>query len=229
MIGVLLSFEILFPLAVAGFSFPLGVSRLFPGALLVSLTHLGLAVFFVTVTFFIFGFAPKKRGGWLFLLLPALLIAGGLVLSLPGIPGFAAAKNIPSATPNSTRLPSNTPLPPATSTMTATLPVSTHTATLTLTQTISPSDTQTPTLTQTPQPTTFYAIIDAQQGVVIRESPTFDAPVAGYLNDGDAIEILDLITSEEGSLWYRVTTPDGQVGWLLASLTNTQTPTPTPE
>ncbi|MFW5713521.1 MAG: SH3 domain-containing protein [Brevefilum sp.] len=228
LIGVLLSYEILFPLAVAGFSVPLGVSPLFPGALLVSFTHLGLVILLSAITLFILGFAPKKPSGWFLLLLPGILVVGGLLLSLPNIPGFVATKNISSTTftPTITVLSSNSTRPAATATLAATTQAPTPTASPTMTHTISPSETQTPTQTQTMQPTTFWANVNSQQGIVIRESPTFDAPVAGYLNDGDTIEIFDVVTSAEGSRWYRVTTSDDQDGWLLSSLVNTQTPAP---
>ncbi len=229
LIGVLLAFEILFPLAIAGFSFPLGASQLFPGAFLVSLTHLGLAVLLATITFFALGFSPNNLKGWAFLLLPVLLILGGLLLNLPKIPGFTSKILEPSPTPNFTATASNTPLPQATASRTVSLKSPTRTASPSLTTTPSPSETQTPTQTQTPEPTTYLAIVEAENGAVIRESPTFDAPVVGYLDNNDAIEVFDVTTSQEGSLWYRVSSPDGQNGWLLASLVNTQTPTPTPE
>ena len=225
LIGVLLAYEILLPLAIAGFAFPLGVFRLFPNALWVSLTHLGLAIFLAAITFFALGFGPRSPAGWAFILLPVALIAGGLLLNIPAATDFTTANIDPSGTPSSTTAPSKPPGARPSTTTTATRQPPTSTASPALTQTFLPTETQTFTQTQTPQPTTYWAIVDAQTGAVIRESPTFDAPVAGYLNDGDAVEIKGIIT-EDGTLWYQVNTPDGQNGWLLGSLVNTQTPTP---
>ena len=225
LIGVLLAYEILVPLAISGFGFPLGATRLFPSALWVSMTHLGLAIFLAALTYFILGFGPKSLAGWVFILLPAALVAGGLLLNLPTLPGFTTAKTDPSATPSPTSAPTKTLSAGPSATTTATSQAPTSTPIPTLTQTISPTETQTPTQTLTAQPTTYWAVVNALTGAVIRESPTFDAPVAGYLNDGDAVEIKGIIT-EEGTLWYQVTTIGGQNGWLLGSLVNTQTPTP---
>jgi len=62
---------------------------------------------------------------------------------------------------------------------------------------------------------------------VIRESADFQAPVIGYANDGAQIEVLNQSLSENNYLWYQVETETGVTGWLLSSLVNTQTPTPT--
>jgi uncharacterized membrane protein len=232
LVGVILAYEILFPLTIAGFSFSLGTSGLFPGALWVSLTHLGLAILLATMAFFTLGFMPKNAAGWLFLLLPSFLVFGGLLLNLSIIPGLARAKTNPTPTTRLTSTIAKTTTPEVTASPTATPESPTHTATQTLTHTPSPSKTptptptQTPTQTQTPEPTTYWAIVDTLSGAVIRESPNFDAPVAGYLNNGDTIEVRNVVTSEAGSQWYWVSTPGGQEGWLLASLVNTQTPTP---
>ena len=232
LVGVLLSYEILLPLAAAGFGFPLGTAQVFPGALLVSLAHLGLAFLLGASTFFLLGLGPRRMAGWFFLLVPLLLAMSGLLLSLPEFPAFITENFRPSATPSPTAIPSNTPirLVSATSTINVTLPPTlTKTHGPTQTHTPEPTETRTPTQTQTPQPTSFWALVDTPQGAVLRESPTFDSPITGYLNNGDTVEILDVVTSVEGSLWYRVSTLGGQKGWLLGSLVNTQTPTPTPE
>lgn len=229
LIGVPLAYEILLPLAVAGFSFPLGTSDLFPSGLLVGLAHLGLLVLLAAITFFALGFGPKKPLGYSFILLPVLLIAGGLLLTLPNLPKFAETKLAPSKTPTLPADPSNTPVPTATKTETTYIMIHTQTSLPTHTPSPSPSETQTTTQTATPKPTTYGAVVEAAQGAVMRDSPTFDAPVVGYLNNGDAIEIIEVTTSEEGTLWYWVSTLTGQNGWLLGSLINTQTPTPTPE
>ena len=232
LVGVLLSYEILLPLAIAGFSFPLGASAIFPGALMVSLAHLGLAFLLAGSTFLLLGLPSRRRAGWLLLFIPLLLALGSLLLNLPNFTGAILARATPSPTPSVTLRPSNTPLPDPSPTLTPRVQQSpTAAATLTPTRSATPlpSETHTPTLTQTPEPTTFWAVLIAEQGAVLRESPTFEAPIAGYLNNGDAVEILEAIIAEGGSLWYRVSTPNGQNGWLLGSLVNTQTPTPPSE
>lgn len=234
LVGVLLSYEILAPLAVAGFSFPLGASRLFPGALWISLTHLGLLIFLAAVTFFILGFSPNRLGGWASFLIPAALMAVGLLLNPPILPGLPTTKNDSTATHIPIAKPTNTAKIRTAPSETATFLSPTKDVSPTQTQTPLPTETQTPTQTrtststQTPEPTSFFVNVEALTGAVIRESPSFDAPVSGYLNNGDSVEIFGAIT-EDGNLWYQVTTLDGQTGWLLGSLVNTQTPTPEPD
>lgn len=230
LIGLLLAYEILLPLAAAGLCLPLGAADILPGALFVSLSHLGLAWFLAMATFFLLGFTPSRWTGWLFSILPLIFAIVGLLFNLPIFQTFSYSTPLrPTTTSSPTPLPilspSPTIMPSATNTKEALQP------TLSLTYTTTPSKTitQTPAPSQTPAPTTYLAIVNAQSGAVIRESPTFDAPVAGYLNDGDQVIILGLTTNQEGTLWYRVKIPTGQEGWLLGSLVNTQTPTPAEE
>ena len=232
LVGVLLTYEILVPLAAAGFAFPLGASPVFPGALLVSFTHFTLALFMAALTFFLLSFTPKRPAGWLLLLLPLLIALGSLLMSFPDFTAAIAGKTHSAITPSPTLLPIKTqsPLASATQTELTQLPATqTMIPSQTQTNTPEPTLTRTPTQTHTPEPTTFWAQVDTLQGAVLRESPTFEAPITGYLNDGDVVEIFSVMTNDEGSLWYRVETLGGQAGWLLGSLVNTQTPTPTPE
>lgn len=233
LIGVILAYEILLPLALAGFSLPLGASQWFPRTLLVSLTHLNLGILLAAVTFFMLGYGPRNLAGWLLILLFAVLVAGGLLLTLPGLPVASVLQADPSQTPQAltpsvSAAASNTPAAQPTSTEVSTKLPATETPFATLPPTASATQTLSPTQTLTPEPTSYWGIIDTLTGAVFRESPSFDAPVAGYLNDGDAVEIEGVLT-EAGTIWYQVTTQEGQNGWLLGSLVNTQTPTPEPE
>jgi len=228
LIGVILAYEILFPMAIAGFGFPLGIARVWPGGVLLSLTHLSIAVLMATITFLLLGFAPKRVWGWLMvfsaLALTIALLIGSLFLS-----GFSWPLNMePIPTPIPSLIPNNTAPPKAVLTATETQP--SVTSTVTLTQTTSPSLTSSPTasITPTPEPTTYWVVVDSLSGAVIRETPDFAAPVIGYVNHYDEIEIFGETYSPGGeTLWYKVRTTDGETGWLLGSLANTQTPTPT--
>ena len=226
LLGVILAYEILLPLAAGGFGFSLGAAQLWPASLLVGFTHLMLAILLAMLLFMIFGFGPKHIFGWLFtfvflVLTVALLLIGffrmgkDVSTTMPPIP-----RDIPSPTVS----PSTTPKVKPSITITATALAQSKTPTLK--PSFTPSPTLTNTITNTPEPTTYFALVDVLNGAVIRESPTFDAPVIGYLNDGASVEILGEIQPEGSSMWYRVRTAAGETGWLLASLTNTQTPTP---
>jgi len=232
LIGMMLSYEILIPLATAGFGFILGNPQLWPGALLVSLLHLGVAVFSATVAFLLLGFAPKRASGWLSSLVPLVLI---LVLIL-GMWNFNLL-DIPftmqlSPTPESTDLPSETISPKVNVTATPTTVVETPTLTQapskSPTLTTAPTQTATFTLTPTLEPTTYWGVVDSLSGAVIRELPDFDAVVIAYVYDGDQVEILRDVEGEGGTRWYQIMIETGETGWLLGSLVDTPTPAPTP-
>jgi len=226
LIGVLLAYEILVPVAVGGFGFPLGAQLLWPHALLSGLAYLITALACIMLTFLILGFSPNRSAGWLLFFVVLALAAGSQfgVFLLNGrtptisqpLPPTETATLAPSPTHSRSSVPSLSP----TSTPTTPSPTSTITPSLTATMTL------TTTITETPQPTSFWAVIDSLNGAVIRESPKFDAPVVGYLDNAKSVEILEEILPDGSSIWYRVRTLEGTTGWLLGSLANSQTPTP---
>jgi hypothetical protein len=233
--GVILAYEILVPIALAGFSLPLGIARLWPNAILIAICHLVLAVFIAIIAFLILGFSPKHYTGWMLAILPLILsftlVIGSLSLSGMTLPDFSfkpAPTSIPNYDPTytPTNLPTGTNTPRGMASPTEKL--------MTQTNTLAPSFTSAPTNTlsptqksPSPQPTRFSIIVDSINGIVIRESADFQAPVVGYANDGTQLEVLNQSISENGSIWYQVTIETGETGWLLASLANTETPTAT--
>lgn len=232
-IGIILTYEILFPIAVAGFALPLGYAHLWPDALLIGVCHLVLSIFVAIIAFLILGFSPKHFTGWILAILPLVLsfalLIGALILS--GIELPLSFKPIPtSITINNA---TNTPkiMPSMTSSskvmVSPTASLITQTKTITPSITKSPTNTPSPTPSPTPQPTRFLIVVDSINGIVIRESADFQAQVIGYANDGAQIEVLNQSLSENNYLWYQVETETGVTGWLLSSLVKTQTPTPT--
>jgi len=230
-IGVLLSYEIMIPMALAGYALSLGMQSFWPGALLVSLTHLSLAVLLSFITYLVLGFSPKKGFGWLLALIPLILTALTLVFS---------AQNNQQLTDHSPLLPSPTAQHSAATATHSDVISQTPTTNTMSSRTVSPTPlstrTQTPRPTPsiaqslTPSPTTFIGLVESAAGVVIRESPDFQAVVIDYANDGDVIEIISELIGENGIRWYQVNARDGQIGYILANLVDipsvTQTRSP---
>ena len=226
LLGVLLSYEILVPIALGGFGYPTGSELFWSHALLTGLTYLLTALANIVLIFLILGINPKRSVGWFLLLAVLALAAGSLIGSVllttqtPPLNQALAPTTTATRESSPTSLPSSSPS--VSPTATATWLSSTSTPTITMTTTMTP----TATSTQTPQPTSYWVVIDSQNGAVIRESPKFDAPVVGYLDDAISVEILEEILPEGSSIWYRVRTQKGTTGWLLGSLAKSQTPTP---
>lgn len=230
LVSVILAHQILVPLAVAGFAFPLGAAGLIPGALIVSLVHLLLTLLVATLTLHILGFVPRGVVGWLVTLgLAAIALSaliGSLVLSgsLPAISATPTPLPVAQPTPVATELAAATTEIP-----TSTLPVPTETAT----QMVSPSATITAaatlTPTPTPEPTSIIAYVNSLNGGLLREAPSFDSLVVGYVNDTEEIKILRIYETEGARPWYFVETIRGETGWMDSTLAITQTPTPTAE
>lgn len=231
LIGILLSYEILCPLAVAGFSLPLGLTKFWPGALLVSLTHLCVAIALAFITVLVLNLLPKKIWGWLLFLIPLILTAVMLATSA-NIGNRSSSIDTPSASATlqemqaSATRDNNVSLSPTVNDTATQVSTPTSRATATQNPRPKPSTTQTPTASPTP----FLGLIESALGVVIRGEPNFNAEVIDYANDGDAIEIISETLSPDGARWYQVNARGDQTGWILANLvtipTNTATVTP---
>jgi hypothetical protein len=220
--GVLLAYTLLIPVAVLGFGLTHGQQQLWSGALFVSFSHLGLSIILASLTFLSSGFPPKKVLGWLMLVALLMVTLAAISISLNYSSSHSTQPEAGSPSPTRLAISSATYTAQAPSTNT---PASTATPiTPTLTQTVTPSPTATPS--PTPEPTVFWAVVNSPTGGVIRERPDFSAPVSSYVNNNDLVEILGEATAQDNSRWFQVRTATGEIGWLLRTLVNTQTPTP---
>lgn len=229
--GAILSYEIFIPLALAGFGFITGAAATWPGALLSALLHLGLALTAATLTLIVIGFAPKALSGWALSLVPvfftlltlvaALLLAGRIVL--PWLPALTTSTP-PAETQSATEK-----APETTQTAILTEGQEVPTATLQPTATRTPTTqlTATPSMTPTATPTVTVGIIVSENGAVVREEPSTTALVVTYVNDGDVVTLIGEYLSGN-SLWYQVRTEFDETGWILSTIIQTPTPTPSP-
>jgi hypothetical protein len=223
LVGILLSYTIHLPYSIAG----LALAQTNPNGslqcLLIGFLHITLAVLISMTTFIILGLRPNNIKKWVIFLIPLILsIVIALFLYLNPTGSTAFTKPNPTSTPTQKITPSQslspTPIPPS----------ETPHPTLTLTPTSSPMPTTTSTITSTPQPTTFWGIIVSEAGVVIRESPNFDADVITYAYDKDTIQILDSIQTDgdDSPTWYQIRLASGETGWIAGALVRTATPNP---
>ncbi len=216
--GVLLSYEITFPLAAAGFALA-SEHATWLKLLQISGIHIFLSLVLSQIILFLFRFKPQKSRGWIIFFIPVMALCAVLLL------WSTEHQNM-----NQPQPPIMTPTLTQTSTPSQEKQTPTATATHTSTPTASPTpmpsatNTRTATITPTPKPTTFFGIVRVQDGALIREAPSFDAAVISYAYDGDIFEILDEAIQEDGNLWYQVQTSDGQTGWLFGDLIITPTP-----
>jgi uncharacterized membrane protein len=217
--SVALAYELYIPLAVAGLGLGSGLPHLFPDGLLVFVLYLSWAALLGALTLAILGFRPLTLFGYT--LSAALILFGVLLLvSASGVGTVATTKiGLPTPTPTITFTPTLTP----TMTSTPVPPTSTPTLTPTLTSTL------TPTMTLTPTPTPVFAQVQAGSeagGAYLRNEP--GGEIITVVANGTIVEMLPERTDQDGSVWVKVVTPDGQTGWMQLALLTNVTPTPTP-
>ncbi|MCB2214415.1 SH3 domain-containing protein [bacterium] len=226
--GALLSYEILLPLALAGYGMLTGLEAFWPGALLVGLLHLGLALIVATLSVILIGFTPRGALGWLLALIPVVLTAAVLTATLfynQSFPIFSA----PSTTPTpKTVLMTQTPSPEGVApSNTPTQAAATATLAQTPSQTATPENTLTASPTPTQTATIAYGLVEAPQGALVRDEPSFDGMVVNYLYDGNQVILLREVM-DGNTIWHEIQMEDETTGWILGTLINTPQPTPSP-
>ena len=229
--GVILSYEILLPLALAGFGLITGAPAFWPSTLLIALLHLALALVAATLAFILIGFTPKNLLGWSLSLIPVVLtllfLTAATIVSGQIILPWESKVIAPTPT-ETLEITEETTQPSSTvPTATETPPIATATLQPTITQTPTPEWTATPSATPTLEPTAVLGIVVAEDGAIVRAEPSTKADVVTYVYDGDIIVLLDEYLVEN-QLWYKIQTQDEDIGWILGSLIESVTPTPSP-
>ena len=213
-----LAYEIIIPVALAGFGLGSGLPGLWPDGLIVFLVHLSWSVLIATVTISILGLRPRNIFGYTISTTITLISVAGVIALISMGTAWTTHVALPSPTPtitltpSVTYTPSDTPLPP--------------TRTITPTNTLVPS--KTPSLTPTPAPTAVWAKVNAgnADGAFVREEPNLRGTLVSSLLNGMLVEILPDVVDNQGTTWVHVRTLDGQDGWMVRALLITATPQP---
>lgn len=65
-------------------------------------------------------------------------------------------------------------------------------------------------------PITQYALVVSESGVVVRESPSTQAVIVTYINNGLQVTLVGEQVNDQGMDWEKVIAPDGKEGWVAA-------------
>lgn len=215
--GVALAYELFLPLASAGLGLSTGIRHLFPDGLVIFCLHLSWSALLSVGVLAILGFRPLKLFGYTLGSSLALLS----ILLLIGLSSAGAVWGARVALPTSTPSITPTMTPTATITPTPTTPSPTPSLTATRTATVTP----TPTFTPTPTPWVVMVQSGSPEGARLRAKP--GGETIGFLSNGTLIILLPETEEIEGTIWVKVRTYQGLEGWMLASLIQQLTPTPT--
>jgi hypothetical protein len=218
-----LAYELLLPIATAAFGLAHHQPEIWRGASLVFGLHLSWGAVMSIFALLLLGVRPRALAGRNFLI--AMLLCAAAVAPAAISLGGVVIPNLPAAAPPPTSTP--TPKPSATPSRTST-PAPTSTATSTARPSPSPTSTATATTSEFPLPAVVYNT--GGEGAVVRQLPSTSAPVVGYRNEGDPLEIVGGPQLVEGDTWWMVLFEnEGEqwLGWMLADLLTTPTPAST--
>ena len=203
--STVLAYLIFIPITMVGLLFAQGDQAAAINLLILSGARFFIGILVLLLTTWVFGFSPKGALGWLILVI--VVIAAALTIfefrfsqtpfSLPESQPVRVVAAAPTEEPAEP-----TQVPP--------------------TKTIVP--THAPQLIATTQPTSTVASIRkaelaqvvSESGVVVRESPSTQAAIVTYINNGLQVTLLGEQVNDQGMDWEKVTAPDGKEGWVAA-------------
>lgn len=232
--AMIIGLALYLPLGISGFGMGYERQELFTSGMIAFWTNLGWISFLGMLILLFKGIYPHSKFGvtlaviQLFIFLSIVLGAGLLkvgnltteltITATPEVTTETVVLPVDTVTPMSSATAAFTATPGATATTAPTYTGTPAPATLTPTATLIPS--RTPTVTFTPKPTQVFAaiLVKGSNGAVIREGPSFDAPIVRSLLNGVLVEILPGPENRSGEDWVRVRTNEMIEGWIQLSL-----------
>jgi len=203
--STVLAYLIFIPITLAGLLFAQGDQAVTIDLLVLSGTRFFISILVLLVTTWVFGFPPKRTLGWLFLVI--ILIGSALAIFelrynqfTFTLPESQPVKVVAAAPTEEPAIP--TQVPPA--------------ATEVPTRSPQPTVTIQPTPTVVSTPTAQYAQVISESGVVVRESPSTQATIVTYINNGLQVTLLGEQANDQDMDWEKVIAPDGKEGWVAA-------------
>jgi len=229
--SVMLAYELILPLSIAGFGYGSGNQAYWPNGILVFSVYFSLATLIGLTTLFFVKLRPRKAGGCLMTIIIGLLalasftwISGAYIYvqeyisipwNIPAPPSREMKIIITQTSPES----ANILIPTSGRTSTAIIPIEQS-------STPQPTPSPTPIDTITPEPTPIFAIIITQnnEGANVRANP--EGEIIATLLDGTLVEILSGSQLVDGLTWINIRTTDNLEGWIIQDLITITTPTP---
>lgn len=221
--SVALAYELYLPLGIAGFALLSPETGGWQAALETFAVRLFAMVLISGLVFFLSGVRPYARWRYVPSTLVALALAGGLALGIGG-PSAGLGESFTSL-PTSAPTPS-TELTPQLSLTPTPLPSLSPTPSSSPTPAATATSAPTATPSLAPTPTTLWARVNTPQGIVVRVSPSFEAPVTQTLANGTQVEIVGGPLTNEQALWIQIRLSNGSTGWTISTLLQTATPAP---
>lgn len=203
--STVLAYLIFIPITVAGLLFAQGDQAAAINLLVLCGARFFISTLALILTTWVFGFSPKGALGWLVLVI--VLIASALAIfelrfsqssfSLPEAQPVRVVAAAPTEEPAEA-----TQVPP--------------TKTIVPTQALRTIITTQPTSTVASILKAEFAQVVSESGVVVRESPSTQAAIVTYINNGLQVTLLGEQLNDQGMDWEKVIAPDGKEGWVAA-------------
>ena len=209
--STVLAYLIFIPIAIAGLYFAQGNLDAAIKLLILSSGRFAVSILSLLIAIWVLGFSPKGILGWAFFVIvlaaSALLIYDSRFNSpsvsepilQPAIVEAAVPTEAPTEKKEIVHLP--TTVPSQTTQSLKSLQATTPKPSLDLVVSTPPAQ---------------FAQVNSESGVVVRESPSTQANIITYINNGLQVTLLGEKVNDQGMDWEKVIAPDGKEGWVAA-------------
>jgi len=206
--STVLAYLIFIPVTLVGLLYAQGDQAAAVNLLLLCGTRFFISILALLITTWVFGFSPKGVLGWLLLVIVVLASA----LAIFEMRFSQVSFSLPEAQPVSVvaAAPTDEPAEPTKIPPTKAVVPVVPTQVTVLIATDQPS----PAIIATP--TSQFAQVVSESGVVVRESPSTQAVIVTYINNGLQVTLLGEQVNDQGMDWEKVVAPDGKEGWVAA-------------
>jgi hypothetical protein len=215
--SALMTYLIFLPAALAGMLYQNSVDQAWMAVVLIVLARLGAALLISMLVYWANGMLPVKGHGW-------LIATATIILALMAIAAFSVSKLILTeapAAPSVTKAPIQSVIPSKTTEAASPTPLPP-----TSTSTTTPTQTFTPTESPTVAVTLISAKVIAPNGVIVRWQPDSKADVLTYMDQNREVSMLGEQALVGTSIWEKILTSDGEIGWIMGRYLVTATPKP---
>jgi len=181
------------------------------------LPRLAWSFLLILLIFWVAGLPPRHTKGWVIFFLAVVLFAGSIIGYRAYGPVLShSISQSPYSQVNSAEATATEPAPTLKPTQTR--------AVASPSATSKPNYTPTTAATATPTPTPVIAIINSETGLRLRAEPDPNGEILAYLNNLTEVKLLGEDKLVGATLWQKVKSPDGQIGWIVGQYVMTATP-----
>ena len=215
--SAVLAYLIFIPLAFSGWQTQITFSTNALSYLMLALSRSAIALVAIAFSLWLIKLSPRRVSGWV---LMAIFTFAAIFLGSQSIaPEEVQAQTVPDPTRQAPIIIVDHPMLPPSPTIVVARPTPTQ-----LPASTPRLPTATPLPAQSPTALPIPAWVSISNGLTIRQNPDSKSARLGYALDGEKLMILGEQAQNGTTLWEKIETQDGKIGWVVANFLSRAAP-----